>query len=262
MDSGAPVTPQTIFQVAEVTYAPTALAVLKLAQEGALDLDAPITDYLPYFTMQGDGADRITARHLLMHTSGVPDSGDTAADWPTMKIQTDDEAIERFVRGMADTELLFAPGEGYEWSDLGYDILGDVVAKVAGRPFEQYMQENILQPLGMAHSTFLRDEADPALLASPHIDEVGVVKVADVVPYSRQFAAANNLHSNVEDMAQFILATINRGEVDGAACPTVGRVRDDVGRAHRVESGRLLLRPTSTQRTCSRSPAWAGSCPR
>jgi CubicO group peptidase (beta-lactamase class C family) len=213
VDAGEPVTPQTIFQVAEVTFAPTAIAVLQLAEQGLIDLDAPVTDYLPYFTMQDEGADRITVRHLLEHTSGVPDSGDTAADWPSMTIETDDGALERFVRGLADTELLFAPGEGWEWSDVGYNILGDVVAKVTGVPFEQYMQESILAPLGMAHSTFLRDEADPKLLAVPHIeDEDGAVLVADVVPYSRQFAASNNLHSNVEDMAQLMVACLNLGE--------------------------------------------------
>ncbi|MFN2204163.1 MAG: serine hydrolase domain-containing protein, partial [Caldilineaceae bacterium] len=203
-----------VFQVAEVTYAPTAMAVLKLASEGLLDLDASITKYLPYFTMKGEGADRITARQLLQHTSGVPDSGDTAANWPMMQIETDEGAVERFVRSLADRELLFAPGEGYEWSDIGYDILGDIVAKVTGQSFEEYMQENILAPLGMAHSTFLRDEADGALLASPHIEELGMTKVAEVAPYSRQFAAANNLHSNVEDMARLMIACLNKGELE------------------------------------------------
>ena len=117
--------------------------------------------------MQGEGADQITARHLLLHTSGVPDSGDTAADWPTMTVETDDEAIERFVRSLAEIELLFPPGEGYEWTDRGYDILGDVMAKVTGQPFETYMAENLLAPLGMAHSTFLLRRGRPGALRQP-----------------------------------------------------------------------------------------------
>ena len=216
VETGAPVTPQTVFQLAEVTMAPTTLAMLQLADAGLIDLDAPITDYLPYFEMAGEGWEEITVHQLLLQTSGVPDSGDTAADWTELTPALDDEAVERLVRGLADTELLYLPGEGFEWSDIGFHILGDVVAKVTGQPYEVYMQENVLTPLGMAHSTFLRSEVDPALLASPHVqDSAGEAIVTDAIPYSRQFAAANNLHANVEDMARFAQANLNRGELDG-----------------------------------------------
>ena len=217
VETGEPVTPQTVFQLAEVTMAPTTLAMLQLAEEGKIDLDAPITEYLPYFEMAGEGSGDITVRQLLLQTSGTPDSGDTATDWTEMTPELDDEAVERYVRSLVDTELLFAPGEGFEWSDIGFHIVGDVVAKVTGQPYETYMQENLLTPLGMAHSTFLLDEVDPALLASPHIeDDDGNAIVADVFPYSRQFASANNLFSNVEDMARFMQANLNRGELEDA----------------------------------------------
>ena len=217
VETGEPVTSQTVFQLAEVTMAPTTLAMLQLAEAGKIDLDAPITDYLPYFEMVGDGADDITVRHLLLNTSGVPDSGDMAADWTQITPDLDDDAVERFVRSLAETELLFPPGEGFEWSDIGYHILGDVVAKAAGQPYETYMKENLLTPIGMEQSSFLLDEVDADLLATPHIeDETGAPVVADVVPYSRQFSAANNLFSNVEDLARFAQANLNRGDVDGA----------------------------------------------
>ena len=216
LETGEPVTPQTVFQLAEATMAPTTLAMLQLAEAGKIDLDAPITEYLPYFKMAGEGSGDITVRQLLLNTSGVPDSGDTATDWTEMTPELDDEAVERLVRSLADTELLFAPGEGFEWSDIGYHILGDVVAKVTGQPYETYMRENLLTPLGMEHSTFLLDEVDPALLASPHIeDDDGAALLSDVFPYSRQFASANNFYSNVEDMARFAQANLNRGELDG-----------------------------------------------
>lgn len=217
VETGEPVTPQSIFQLAEVTMAPTTLALLQLAEAGKIDLDAPLTDYLPYFEMVGEGGDAITVRHLLLNTAGVPDSGDMAADWTELTPDLDDEAVERFVRSLAQTELLFPPGEGFEWSDIGYHILGDVVAKAAAQPYEAYMQENLLTPLGMEQSTFLLDEVDAALLAAPHIeDDAGTAIPARVVPYSRQFAAANNLFSNLEDMARFAQAHLNRGELDGA----------------------------------------------
>ena len=136
VETNEPVTPQTVFQLAEVTMAPTTLAMLQLADAGEIDLDAPITEYLPYFEMAGEGWEEITVRHLLLQTSGVPDSGDAAADWTTLTPELDDEAVERLVRGLADTEMLFAAGEGFEWSDIGFHIAGDIVAKVTGKPYE------------------------------------------------------------------------------------------------------------------------------
>ena len=76
------------------------------------------------------------------------------------------------------------------------------------------MQENIFAPLGMENSTFLLDEVDPALLASPHVMVAGEAQVANAFPYSRQFAASNNLFSNVEDMAKLAQSSLNRGEVE------------------------------------------------
>ena len=105
--------------------APTTLIMLQLAEAGKIDLDAPITEYLPYFQMSCEGWEEITVRHLLLQTSGVPDSGDSAADWTTLTPELDDDAVERLVRSLADTEMLFAPGEGFEWSDVGFHKVWD-----------------------------------------------------------------------------------------------------------------------------------------
>ena len=167
LESGEPVTPETLFLWAEGSFAPTAMAVTQLAEEGLLDLDAPITDYLPYFRLADGRYADITARHILEHRSGLADSGSAMADWPNFLPQYDDEAAERYIRAMADQRLLFAPGQGMEFSDAAYTILGDVIAKVSGQNFEAYMKEHVLSPLGMAQSSFLLDEIDANLLASP-----------------------------------------------------------------------------------------------
>ncbi len=211
VDSGAPVTPRTVFQMAEVSMTPTAMAVMQLAEAGLIDLDDPVTDYLPYFEMQGEGADTITVRQILEETSGIPDSGDRVVDWSDFTPALDDEAVERLVRSLADRSVLFVPGTGWEFSDIAYMVLGDLVAKVAGQPFEAYMQDNILVPLGMEESTYLLEEVDSNLLASPHAWGAGGPVVADAFPYSRQFAASNNLFSNTEDMAKLVEVSLNKG---------------------------------------------------
>ena len=196
--------------------APTAMAVLQLVEQGKIDLDAPVTGYLPYFRMKDATYADITIRHLLMNTSGIPDSGDTMADWENFMPEYDAGAVERWVRSLADTGLLFAPGAGFEYSAPGYALLGAVVGTASGQTYEEYMSENILGPLGMDKSTFLLEEVDKTLLSSPHVqDASGEMSVAKALPYHRPFAAANNLFANVEDMAKLAQASLNRGILDG-----------------------------------------------
>jgi CubicO group peptidase (beta-lactamase class C family)/predicted dienelactone hydrolase len=213
LDGGEPVTSQTVFQWAENSMALTAMAVLQLVEEGKIDLNAPVIDYVPYFKLADERYKEITVGQILAHTSGIPDSGDRMADWENFMPEYDGGALERWVRNdLAQKGLLFAPGEGWEYSDLAYALLGAVIGAASGQPYEEYMQEHILAPLGMDKSTFLLEEVDKALLASPHVpDAAGEVVVSEAMPYHRPFAATNNLFGSVEDMAKLAQANLNRG---------------------------------------------------
>lgn len=228
LDTGQPVTTETVFRLADIDAIPTAIAILQLAEQGKLDLDAPVTTYLPYFQLRDERYKDITVRQILQGRSGLHDAGDNAENWANYPSVTDEGAVERYVRGMAEDSLLFtsqlafAPGEGFDRSYLAYIILGDVVQKVSGQSYEDYVRENIFAPLGMENSTLLLSEVDPALLAAPHIVQEGdfsiktaKIGVSDLVPYSREFAAADNLYSNLEDMARLLTALLNGGELDG-----------------------------------------------
>ena len=98
------------------------------------------------------------------------------------------------------------------YSDLGFEILGDVIAKVSGQSFEAYAQEHIFAPLGMQHTSFMVRDIPPELLATPH--KFGP-KVNSYYPYSRQHAPSSHLLSNVDDMNRFALAQLNRGQLEG-----------------------------------------------
>ncbi len=228
VDSGEPVTARTVFRLADIDAIPTAIAILQLAEQGKLDLDAPVTTYLPYFRLRDERYKDITVRHILQGRSGLHDTGDNAEHWATYPSVTDEGAVERYVRGMAEDSLLFtsqlgfAPGEGFERSYLAYILLGDVVQKVSGQGYEEYVLENIFAPLDMENSTLLLSDVDPALLAAPHVLNKGEndiktakIVVSDLVPFSREFAAADNLYSNLEDMARLLAALMNGGELDG-----------------------------------------------
>ncbi|MBP7961487.1 MAG: alpha/beta fold hydrolase [Caldilineaceae bacterium] len=217
VETGAPVTADTPFLWAESTFASTTFAVMQLVEQGKIDLDAPITDYLPYFQLADERYTDITVRHILQQRSGLADSGDRMADWTTFQPQVDPGALERHVRGLADKPLLFAPGTQQEWSDVAYTLLGDVIAKVSGQDFETYMQEHILSTLGMTHSSFLLDELDAGLMAQPHLKQAGKAVLSGHYPYHRPFGAANNLMASIGDMARLAQVSLNRGDLDGVS---------------------------------------------
>jgi CubicO group peptidase (beta-lactamase class C family)/predicted dienelactone hydrolase len=213
LGSERPVTPQTVFCLASIAKTVTSTAILQLVEQGKINLDAPVTDYLPYFELADERDRDITIRQLLSHTAGL-----TEWDYFNMgEPEFDEGALERYVRSLRDVELLAAPGEQWEYSGIGYDILGDVVAKVSGQSFETYVDEHIFTQLGMAHSTFMPGEVDPAVWANPHIpDEAGNTVVHRNFEYTRSHAPDSTLCSTVEETARYAMAHLNRGELDGA----------------------------------------------
>jgi CubicO group peptidase (beta-lactamase class C family) len=149
---------------------------------------------------------------MLTHTSGMPDVDDYLWNKP----EYDDGALERYVRSLGGKKLLWDPGTKMAYSNMAYEVLGDLVAKVSGMSFEDYVDQNILQPLGMTSSTLLIRKADPLKLASGHSQgRGGAVKVVEFYPYNRAHTPSSDLHSSVVDMARWAIANMNRGELDG-----------------------------------------------
>jgi CubicO group peptidase (beta-lactamase class C family) len=217
LETGEAVTPETLFLGAELSFVPTALAALKLADEGKLDLDAPITDYLPTFSMKNGDATKITARQLLSHFSGIPDSGDQMAVWSDLTPSVDEASIQEWLATFARRELSFDPGTSWEYTDMGFAVLGAVISAASGMPYEEYVNENVFAPLGMENTTLMLDEADPALLAAPHVAGTSNERVvSENYPWHRPFAGANNLITNVDDLAKLAAALTQGGRVGDA----------------------------------------------
>jgi CubicO group peptidase (beta-lactamase class C family) len=202
-------TPQHVFHFASVSKPFVATAIMQLVESGKLDLDAPVTKYLPYFSLSDERFRNITIRRMLNHTSGMPD----VEDYEWNKPQFDEGAAERYVRAMRSELLLWNPGSAWQYSNMAFDALGDVIAKGSGKSFEAYVRTNILEPLRMDHSSFIYPEIDDAFRTTGHVGNPA--RVSDVYPYNRRHAPSSTLNSSVVDMTRWMLVNLNRGELDG-----------------------------------------------
>lgn len=202
-----PIDGETVFHLASVTKPFVATAVMQLAEEGKMCLDCPLRRYLPYFSMRGPDAGQITIRQLLTHTAGMGDTSDFG--WTTPEY--DDGAVERYVRGLAPLRLDFVPGSDWRYSNRGFDVLADAIAKADGQPFEAVIQRRILAPLGMRRSTLLMSDIDSARMAVGHRRDGRAV---GYYPYNRRHAGSSTLHSTLDDMLRWAAANLGRGTLD------------------------------------------------
>jgi CubicO group peptidase (beta-lactamase class C family) len=211
------VTPDTLFHMASVTKPFVATAIMQLVEEGKIALDDPAAKYLPYFRMDDSRYQAITIRQLLSHTSGMPD----VKDYEWNRPQDDEGALERYVRSLKGEKLLWVPGTRFAYSNIGFEILGDVVAKVSGLSFEDYVERQILKPVGMSSSTLRLKRADAKRVANGYTKGTStrpgaspLVPVA-AYPYNRPHNPSSGLLSSVNDMARWAMVNLNRGELDG-----------------------------------------------
>ncbi len=208
-----PVTDRSLFQTASVSKVFTATAVMQLVERGRIGLDDPVAKHLPYFKLDDERYRGITLRQMLGHISGMPDiQGPQECQYD--KPEYDAGAAERYVRSLAGRKMIAAPGEKFAYSNIAFDVLGDLIAKVSGLAFEDYVKTNILEPAGMMDSTFLKKDVAPELATSPHVMEL-IPVVSPVYPYHRAHAPSSTLHSNIADMCRWAIINLNKGTLDG-----------------------------------------------
>ena len=212
LDGNDPLTTESVFHMASVSKPFVATCVVQLIEQGKIDLDEKLTHYLPYFTMADERYKDITIRHMLIHTSGIPNVKDYEWDKP----QYDDGAAERYTRWHASLKLDFTPGEKQSYSNAAFDILVDVIAKASGMPFEAYVKQHIFDPVGMINSTFYHPEVPKNIATKGHGlgDSLDIV-VNDVYPYNRRHAGSSTLNSNVDDMLLWAEVNLNKGIING-----------------------------------------------
>lgn len=210
VDQRAALTTDHLFQIGSITKSFVALVLLQLRDEGKLDVNQPVLDYLPGLPIVTEMGP-VTVHHLLTHSSGLPDNlGVFSAD-----------PAARLVQG-------FKPGEHFHYCNAGFDILGLLAAKLDGRPWRMCVEERIFKPLGMSQSKGVIRTADRALAAT------GYQAFWDDQVYPRQgrLAVAPNLvlddtagciASTPGDMARYLRMLLNGGKYGG------GRILSEEG---------------------------------
>jgi CubicO group peptidase (beta-lactamase class C family) len=211
-----PMSEYTIFSVASMSKMLTGAAILQLQEAERLNLDDTYVQHVPYFRMADPRYQQITLRHLLAHTSGLPEVSEAIffSEWDHP--WNDDGCAERLVRSL-DGGLMLTQDPGaanavFRYSDVGYDLLAALIYEKTGKLFEQYMREHILDPLQMFNSTFLKGEVRSWRLAAPHIrDAGGNPMVWKRYPYARQLGPSGCFLTNIVDMSHWVMANINGG---------------------------------------------------
>ena len=205
---GTSATPNTIYCIGSVTKSFTASAILKLAEQGLLSLDDPIGKYLPIELTAMGGP--VLIKHLLSHTSGLSALGYAEATLTAVTDFNDDwlpisspEDLMVFMNG-ADEWAMARPGERYAYLNEGYILLGSIIRAVSRMEYDQYMQKQVLEPLGMMRSSFNEHDIEQDKdVASPYVSGANDEKVETRYPYG-QMIADGGLMTNVVDMTKFI----------------------------------------------------------
>ena len=194
MEWDIPNQPDTKFRIGSVTKQFTAALIMKLVEEGKINLDAKMTEYLP--TYRKDTGNKVTMHQLLNHTSGIP-------SYTNGKFFREDSrdpySVEEFVKKFASGDLEFEPGSKFAYNNSGYFLLGAIVEKVTGKNYAEVLSERILKPLGMSntgydtHGPLLKKRArgyqktPDGFVNAPYLDMS--------LPY-----AAGSMYSTVDDL--------------------------------------------------------------
>lgn len=199
LEQHTPVDSQSLFRIASISKSFTAVAILQLRDAGKLSLDDPAANYLPqmeqlnYLTKD---APVITVRHLLTHGAGFPEDN----PWGDRQLaNSDQELLQLLEEGVAFSNV---PDRAYEYSNLGYALLGQVVQNVSGMSFAQYTTERILKPLGMKETVWEFDKANKENLALGY-KWIDGTHVSVPLAHHGSFAAMGGLITSIEDFIRY-----------------------------------------------------------
>jgi D-alanyl-D-alanine carboxypeptidase len=193
----------TLFRCGSITKTLTATAIMQLRDEGKLFLDDPIVRYIPEFKAVRVKAGRledVTLRRLLSHHSGLMGEG-PASGWDSGIFA----GINQMVADLARAEVVIGPHSAFKYSNYGYAMLGEVVARVSSIPYTEYIRKNLFEPLGMDSSRFDLDAGAQTKTATGYtISFLQDLPSIAPHPHINGFTAAGQLYSSVADLAKWI----------------------------------------------------------
>jgi CubicO group peptidase (beta-lactamase class C family) len=205
IETKAPATADTVFRIASMTKSFTAMAILSLRDEGKLSLDDPAERYVPELkelTYPTADSPRITVRHLLSHSEGFPEDN----PWGDQQLGATAAQMTQLLRG--GIPFSNAPGVAYEYSNYGFALLGMIVIRASGTPYNEYLAAKILRPLGMT-STAMEPSRVPAdRLAQGYRWEDERWKKEPLLP-DGTFGPMGGMLTSVRDLSRYVAALLD-----------------------------------------------------
>ena len=229
-------TPETVYHWWSMTKIPTAIAVMQLQEQGRLNLDDEVVKYLPWFKVNysSNTSPRLTIRHLLQHSSGLPDTVPAMIGWVHYHDTTPNQSkvVKKYLPEF--NALKFEPGTQASYSNFNYMALGAVIEAVSGETYELYITENVLKPLGMSHTGFVYTPAMakyeaagtlpvvhfytlllPALLDANALVRERDSKLLWMNRFYIEATPSTGLIGSAPDVARLMMMYLNRGTLDG-----------------------------------------------
>ncbi|MGE6258376.1 serine hydrolase domain-containing protein [Heyndrickxia sporothermodurans] len=204
------VTTDTPFIIGSLSKSMTAFGVMKLVQEGKVNLHEAVQKYIPWFTLKDKAAaSKITIEQLLSHTSGL--SSKTGLKITDLGAE-DDQAIKRIVRMLANEKPTAKPGERYQYCDANFVILGALIEEVTNQTFSQFMDEKIFRPLNMHHVVTNTEQAKKWGLTHGYQSWFGRPKVSSI-GYDNGGTPYGYIAVNAEDMGRYLVAMMDGNKV-------------------------------------------------
>ncbi|MFC2165957.1 serine hydrolase domain-containing protein, partial [Acidobacteriota bacterium] len=204
VDKKAAVTPSTIYSICSISKLFTSISIMKLRDEGKLRLDDPVKTHLPWFNIKDNFPDapEVTIRGILTHSSGLP----READYPYWTGPVHNFPTREEIRAKLSNQEELYPAETYfQYSNLGMSLLGEIVAAASGKPFDEYVQENILNPLKLKDtSPEIPEGKQGGQLATGYTGK-SREGAREAIPFYHVngIAPAAGFASTVEDLARF-----------------------------------------------------------
>lgn len=210
IETGQEMTANHLLQIGSISKVFTTTLVMLLVDEGKIDLDVPVSTYLPDLKLQdADALATITMRHLVTHTSGL--FGDFFEDFGV-----GDDALSKAIAEYGTLRQITKPGELWSYCNSGFNLAGAIIEKILDMPFEQAMHEKVLAPLGLDHSFFFASQAIVYPVAVGHVETEpgsGTLEVARAYQLPRAVNPAGGIIATVADLLGFAKFHIDSGKV-------------------------------------------------
>jgi CubicO group peptidase (beta-lactamase class C family) len=221
LEAGHDATPDTLFQIGSISKVFTATAVMQLVDSWRVDLDAPVTRYLPGFRLSSpEATEALRVRHLLTHHTGF--WGDDFTDFGN-----GDDALGKAVAALSGIRQLTAPGESWAYCNAGFQVLGAILEKFGHKPAEDVIRDRVIRPIGLDRSTFRPDEAITHPVAAGYNTVTSVdPEVARPYAITRAMAPAGAIIGTVGDLLKFAAFHMGDGLADGKRVLSPGAIAE------------------------------------